>query len=212
MQWLLGVPDLEAATQHFRVIPTAIAAFLVGAGMLGYHRAVVQEESALLGLRLPSARRTLGYVISALGLARALSTSPRVKEIVEAVQRELMLTVSAELATDPGHYETMKSHFAVVTPAMVEQLEHLIDELKAEVDLPRAFIVPGASAASSALDLGRTILRRAERRTVALKQAGLLVNDEVLRYLNRLSDLLFMLARYEDRDLPMEQLPTHGKK
>ena len=176
------------------------------------------ETSLLYGGRVPKtdprceAYGTTDEAISALGLARALSTSPRVKEIVEAVQRELMLTVSAELATDPGHYETMKSHFAVVTPAMVEQLEHLIDELKAEVDLPRAFIVPGASAASSALDLGRTILRRAERRTVALKQAGLLVNDEVLRYLNRLSDLLFMLARYEDRDLPVEQLPTHGKK
>jgi len=146
------------------------------------------ETSLLYGGRVPKtdprceAYGTTDEAISALGLARALSTSPRVKEIVEAVQRELMLTVSAELATDPGHYETMKSHFAVVTPAMVEQLEHLIDELKAEVDLPRAFIVPGASAASSALDLGRTILRRAERRTVALKQAGLLVNDEVLRW------------------------------
>lgn len=176
------------------------------------------ETGLLYGGRVPKtdprceAYGSIDEAISALGLARALSTSPRVKGIVEAVQRELMLTVSAELATDLGHYQTMKSHFAVVTPAMVEQLEHLIDDLNVEVDLPRAFIVPGASAASSALDLARSMLRRAERRALAVKQAGLLVNDEVLRYLNRLSDVLFMLARYEDRDLPVEQLPPHGKK
>ena len=64
--------------------------------------------------------------------------------------------------------------------------------------------VPGASPGSGALDMARSLLRTGERRTVALHEAGNLANSEVLRYLNRLSDLLFMLARFEDRDLPFE--------
>ena len=148
---------------------------------------------------------TTDEAVSALGLARAHSTSPRVKEIVKKVQRELF-TVGAELATDPSKYATMRHHFEVVSAPMVERMERLIDEIEAEVQLPRSFIIPGASAASSALDLARAILRRAERHAVGLKEAGLLVNDELLRYLNRLADLLFMLARYEDRALPLEAL------
>ena len=142
---------------------------------------------------------------SALGLARALSQDSKVKAILLQVQRELF-TVGAELATDAAQYATLRQHFPVVTPAMVERLEHTIDELDAEVHLPRSFVIPGASPASAALDMARTILRRAERHAVALKESGLLVNDEVLRYLNRLSDLAFMLARYEDRALPRELL------
>ena len=72
--------------------------------------------------------------------------------------------------------------------------------------LPRSFIVPGGSPASAALDVARSTVRRAERRVVGLKEANLLVNVEIIRYLNRVADLLFMLARYEDRALPMELL------
>ena len=169
------------------------------------------ETGLLYGGRVPKtdprceAYGTIDEAVSALGLARALSASPKVKEAVKQVQRELF-TVGAELSTDPAQYATMQHHFDVVSTAMVERLEQLIDELEAEVQLPRSFIIPGASAASAALDLARTILRRAERRVVGLKESGLLVNDEVLRYLNRLADLLFMLARYEDRALPLEAL------
>ncbi|MBI4200492.1 MAG: cob(I)yrinic acid a,c-diamide adenosyltransferase [Chloroflexi bacterium] len=148
---------------------------------------------------------SIDEAVSALGLARALAGDPKVKAVLKEVQRKLF-TVGAELATDPSQYATMQRHFSVVSSPMVERLERWIDEMEAEVHLPRSFIVPGASAASSALDLARTILRRAERRVVTLKEAGLLVNPEVLRYVNRLSDLLFMLARYEDRSLPMETL------
>lgn len=146
---------------------------------------------------------------SAMGLARALAQDQRVKEILLRAQRELF-TVAAELATAPEHYETFKRHFKPVTPEQTAQLEETIEALKLEVELPRAFIIPGASAASAALDLARTVLRRAERRVVALKEAGLLANEENLRYLNRLGDLLFILARYEDRALPFE-LVTGGR-
>ena len=151
---------------------------------------------------------TIDEAVSALGLARSLSANPRVKEAIRQLQRELF-TVGAELATAADEYETLKRHFAIVTPEMVEWMENLLDNMEEEVKLPRAFIIPGASAASSAIDVARSTLRRAERRTVALKEAGLLVNDEVLRYLNRAADLLFMLARYEDRGIPQERLTAN---
>lgn len=148
---------------------------------------------------------TVDEAVSLLGLARAHSQDVRVKEILLAVQRELF-TVGAELATDPAKYDLLLKHFHPVTAEMVERLEGYIDELAAQVDLPPAFVIPGASAASAALDTGRSVLRRAERRAVALQEAGLLPNPEVIRYLNRVSDLAFMLARYEDRALPHELL------
>ena len=141
--------------------------------------------------------------VSAMGLARALSEDPRVKDVLLMVQRE-MFTVGAELATDREQYEQLEANFAVVTPEMTARLEALIDELNEQIDLPSNFIVPGASAASSALDMARSRLRAAERRVVFLHERGMLVNAEVLRYVNRLADLLFMLARYEDRALPFE--------
>ena len=152
----------------------------------------------------------MDQAVSAMGLARASCESPRVKEILFQVQRE-MFTVGAELATDPSRYEHLQANFAVVTPDMVSRLEGLIDELDAEIDLPAAFVIPGASLGSSALDLARSLTRGGERRVVALDEQGLLANPEVLRYLNRLSDLLFMLARYEDRQLPFELLTGEGR-
>ena len=169
------------------------------------------ETRLLFGGRLPKtdprfeACGAADEAISAMGLARALSGEPRVKEILLKVQRE-MFTVGSELATATDQYEHFKAKFAVVTSGMVDKLESMIDELNAQIDLPPAFIVPGASAASGALDLARSTLRTAERRIVALNEQGLLVNPEILRYVNRLSDLLFMLARYEDREIPFEVL------
>ena len=141
--------------------------------------------------------------VSAMGLARALSKEQRVREMLLQVQRE-MFTVGAELATAPDKYQLLLDNFSAVTPDMAVRLEANIDELQAETDLPNAFIVPGASAASGALDLARSLLRAGERRAVELSEKGDLVNPEVLRYLNRLSDLLFMMARFEDRRLPLE--------
>ncbi|MBI4234237.1 MAG: cob(I)yrinic acid a,c-diamide adenosyltransferase [Chloroflexi bacterium] len=167
------------------------------------------ETGLLYGGRVPKtdarveAYGCLDEAISCMGLARALARSPRVQEILKDVQRECFV-VGAELATDPRHYDKFQAHFKPVTSEMTARLERLIDSMEAEVKLPRAFIIPGASQGSAALDVARTVLRRAERRAVGLKEQGLLTNEEVLRYLNRLADLLFMLARYEDRDLPLE--------
>ena len=142
--------------------------------------------------------------VSAMGLARSLSEDPRVKDTLRDLQRDLF-TIAAELATDPGKYELFQQHFKPVTPEMVESLEHIIDSLEEDVDMPTVFILPGGTPASSAIDMARCIIRTSERRVVALKEQDLLTNDHILAYLNRLGDLLFVLARYQDRDLPIER-------
>lgn len=143
--------------------------------------------------------------VSAMGLARALSQDQRVKEVLRELQRELF-TIAAELATEPDKYELFKQHFKPVTPEMVTSLEQTIDSLEENVEMPKVFILPGGSPTSSAIDLARCIIRTGERRVVALKEAGMLTNDVIIQYLNRLGDLLFVLARYQDRDLPLERV------
>ena len=143
--------------------------------------------------------------VSTMGLARALSQDPRIKDVLTELQRELF-AVAAELATDPQRYDLFKSHFKPVTLEMVTRMEGLIDELEQGMEMPNVFILPGGSAASAAIDVARCMVRTAERRVVALKEQGKLTNPEVLRYMNRLGDLLFVLARYQDRDLPLERV------
>jgi cob(I)alamin adenosyltransferase len=161
------------------------------------------ETSLLYGGRVPKddlhteAYGALDEAISALGLARASGAGDgevAFAERVLALQRE-MFTVGAELATGKGERHLLEKHFAVVTPAMVDALEDEVHALEAQVPLPQAFVIPGGTVAAAAVDMARTFVRRAERRAVALQRAGELENPEVVRYLNRCSDLLFMLAR-----------------
>lgn len=140
---------------------------------------------------------TIDEAISAIGLARAAVKDRARHAIMLRVQSELF-TVGAELATDAAEYATLEKHFQVVTEDFTSRVEREIIELEKRVPLPAAFVIPGGTPAAAALDLARTVLRRAERRTVALQLRGYPVTPEVLRYINRLSDLLFMLARAEE--------------
>jgi len=152
---------------------------------------------------------TVDEANSILGLARSLSKDPRNQELLLNIQRELF-TVGAELATDNESYSVFLGHFKPTTNEMVQRFEQIIDEMDQVVRLPQSFIIPGASSASAALDMARTVLRRAERQVTALYNERNLVNPNILSYLNRLADLIFMLARYEDRELPFEIL-TGGR-
>lgn len=136
--------------------------------------------------------------VAALGLARALSEDPAFAEGVLQIQRELFV-VGADLATNPSERERLQPEVSLVSDAMVERLETWIDELVLAHPLPNAFVVPGANPVSASLDVARSIVRRAERRVVEIRDGGTEVNAAVLRYLNRLSDLLFVLARIEAR-------------
>ena len=142
--------------------------------------------------------------VSAMGMARAFTSDQRVNDLLRELQRELF-TIAAELATDPDKYELFQQHFQPVTVEMVDHLEEAIDTLEQDFTMPTVFILPGGSPASAAIDLARCIIRTAERRVVAMAEQDLLTNGLIMSYLNRLGDLLFVLARYEDRELPIER-------
>jgi cob(I)alamin adenosyltransferase len=136
---------------------------------------------------------TTDEAVAALGIARA-SADPEVAAEILALQRELFV-VGADLATNPAERARLEAGVSLVTPEMTERAERRIDELVADRSLPNAFVVPGANGVSAGLDLARSVIRRAERAVIAMEGAGREVNPEVRRYLNRLSDLVFVLAR-----------------
>jgi cob(I)alamin adenosyltransferase len=137
---------------------------------------------------------TTDEAVAVLGVARGWCEDGELAEELLRLQRELFV-VGADLATNPGEREKLQPGVSLVTAEMVGRLESLIDATVADHPLPRAFVVPGATPTSAAIDLARGTVRRAERRTIALREAGREVNPEVARYLNRLSDALFVLAR-----------------
>jgi cob(I)alamin adenosyltransferase len=132
---------------------------------------------------------------AAIGFARAIEPMPRIDEVLVPIQRDLF-AIGALLATPDR--EKMQQHLAKarVDEDRISQLEHAIDDGDRELEPLRAFIVPGGTPKAAALHMARTVCRRAERRVVALTE---LEQDEipgvVVIYLNRLSDLLFTLAR-----------------
>ncbi len=142
----------------------------------------------------PEAYGTLDEASSALGMGRATALRPETKEIILSIQKDLLL-LGAELSTVE---EDLDKSPHKITGGHVEKMEHLIETLQKDMVLKKEFIFPGGTIASAAIDLGRTIIRRAERRAVSLSQEKVVTNPEVLRYLNRLADLLFTLARYEE--------------
>jgi cob(I)alamin adenosyltransferase len=156
----------------------------------------------LYGGRIPKshpAAEAYGAVdetVADLGVARAQADDPRLIGLLLEVQRELFV-VGADLAANPEERSKLQPDVSLVTSAMVERLEKAIDETVAEHPLPQEFVVPGASIVGAALDVARATCRRAERRAVALQESGAEVNAEATRYLNRLSDLLFVLARWQ---------------
>jgi cob(I)alamin adenosyltransferase len=137
---------------------------------------------------------TTDEAVAVLGLARALTEDPALADRLLSLQRQLFV-VGADLATNPDERRKLQPGVSLVTDEDVNGLEVWIDELVTAHPLPNAFVVPGANPVSACLDVARSVVRRAERRVVELREGGAEVNDAVVRYLNRLSDLLFVLAR-----------------
>ncbi|MCF6278568.1 MAG: cob(I)yrinic acid a,c-diamide adenosyltransferase [Anaerolineales bacterium] len=135
---------------------------------------------------------TLDETTAALGLARALVHSPRVSAILIRTQRDLY-SLMAEVAATPENAPKFRS----IDASRVDWLEEQTDTLSQTVTMPTEFILPGETPAGGALSLARTVVRRAERRVATLLDAGELVNRELLRYLNRLSSLCFVLELAE---------------
>lgn len=153
---------------------------------------------------------TLDETVSALGIARAGGLVPKVEEIVVRVQRDLFV-VGAQLATSPENQAKLEVGVSKIDPSMTVRLESEIDALIAEHPLPQEFILPGETPGSAGLDLARSTIRRAERQAVRMDKEGLVPDSEILRYLNRLSDLLFVLARYEEAERGRRAAPSRAR-
>jgi len=132
--------------------------------------------------------------VASLGLARALLDDDRLGGVVLDLQRGLFV-VAADVAANPRARARLRPGLSRVTAAMTAAVEETIERLLAEEPLRPAFVVPGASLPSAALDVARTRLRAAERLLVAAREAGAVVDDVVLSYVNRASDLVYVLAR-----------------
>ena len=142
--------------------------------------------------------------VAALGLARASLPEGELAEIVLELQRGLFVA-AADIAANPRARDRLVPGVSALTAEMVATLEQQIDALLAEHPLRPAFIVPGASVASAALDMARTFVRRAERRLVVSVHEGLAASPALVSYLNRASDLAYVLARRSapDDDEPL---------
>jgi len=179
-----------------------MAKVTTGTGDAGYTGLLGSERVAKYDPR-PDTFGTVDEATSALGLARAMTQDPKVKEIIYRIQNELYLLMG-ELATTPENYEKMGLR---MTADHVQWLEQVEESLKQEVEITNKFIIPGDTLDGAALDLARTIIRRAERMAVKLLHDGVIQNGEVIRYLNRLSDLVFILARYIEVKSSLAQRP-----
>jgi len=163
------------------------------------------ETSLLYGKRISKANLrcefygTIDEAVAALGLARSFSKKKSMQGILLNIQKELFIP-AAELAVPMEQYAKYSVSNSIVTEEMAEHLTRQIEDLEDKINMPKEFIIPGSSTASAAIDLARTIVRRAERRAAQLKEEKILPNDKILKYLNRLADLLFTLARYEEND------------
>lgn len=179
-----------------------MAKVTTGTGDTGYTGLLGEQRVPKYDPR-PDTFGTVDEATSALGLARATTRDPKVKDIIYKIQQELYLMMG-ELATPPENYEKMGLR---ITPEHVQRLEQIEEALKQEVEIPNKFIIPGDTPDGAALDLARTIIRRAERMAVKLLHEKVIENREVVRYLNRLSDLVFILARYVEVKSSLAELP-----
>jgi cob(I)alamin adenosyltransferase len=165
-----------------------------------YTRAGDDGTTGVLGEnRLPKYHprmETLGALdeaSAALGLARSQSKIPETGNLLKDVQRDLYV-IMAEVAAPPKNAR----QFQIMAPRRVQWLEAQVDAIVALAPIPTEFILPGDSLPGAALDLARTIVRRAERHVAKLLDSGEIENRVLLLYLNRLSSLCFALEVYEN--------------
>jgi cob(I)alamin adenosyltransferase len=169
----------------------------------------------------PEAYGAIDEAVAALGLARAECSSKgqdgslartidRLPELILRLQRELFVA-GAELATTPEAVDRGKPGQTLVTAEMVEGLDAILAETEAAIELPREFVVPGETRLSAALEMARTLVRRAERRAVALRRADHREGSFVVPYLNRLADLLWILARAAEQGESRAATPSRPR-
>ena len=143
---------------------------------------------------LPEAYGTVDEAQANIGLVRTeCEKGSNLEEKIIHIERDLYVLM-AELATDPKKHDKLKSGKNKVSQEMVTFLEEFIDEITDSFELPKEFVLPGQNRISALLDVSRTVVRRAERRTISCG-----IKDSLaVSYLNRLSDLLWVMARWQE--------------
>jgi cob(I)alamin adenosyltransferase len=199
------VSDTDAQPSRKRIADSAVATGKGDDGTTGllYGGRISKDDQRA------EAYGTIDEAVSSLGLARAevgvLTASgalpPSLADLGSTIlmlQRDLFVA-GAELATNPDAWDRLRDGETRVDEAMLGRLEELLAAAEAEVEMPREFIVPGASRLSAALEVSRTVVRRAERRVITLDHEGLVPGAWLMPYLNRLADLLWVLARLAEQ-------------
>jgi cob(I)alamin adenosyltransferase len=162
------------------------------------------ETSLMYGRRVPKrdarleAYGCIDELNASLGVARATPGDPSISDQILSIQNDL-ITLMGELATAPEDLERyQRDGFSLTTAQMVDRLTTAVDNLEKDKQLyGKGWAMPGKTPLSAALDMARTVCRRAERRVAALDANS---NPEILRYLNRLSDLCWLLARSAEKE------------
>jgi cob(I)alamin adenosyltransferase len=175
------------------------------------------ETALMYGRRVPKMNRrvdaygTVDELNAALGLVRATSKLTLVQRTTFAVQKALVILMGELAVADEDRERYLKDGYDLVNAEMVDALTAVVDDLEKNHHITyKHWATPGATLASAALDVARTVCRRAERRTVALADSADHVNPETVRYLNRLSDVLWLFARYEETQTPAAGGATEG--
>jgi len=148
---------------------------------------------------------------AALGLARATAEHDFVRQNLLLIQQDLV-NLMGELATAVEDLPRfVKDGYTLVTSQMTHRLDALVKEIEAQTVSFKGWATPGASVHSGALDVARTVCRRAERRVCALQETDQLQNSEIIIYLNRLADLLWLFARWVETKSPTRS-PADGER
>jgi cob(I)alamin adenosyltransferase len=169
------------------------------------------QTALMYGKRVPKTHRrveaygTVDELNSALGLARATAREKLVREVAFSVQKELVILMGELAVANEDRERYLKDGYDVVSAAMVDRLTEVVNDLEKNYHLTfKHWATPGNTLSSAALDLARTTCRQAERRVVALAETADYTNPETIRYLNRLSDVLWLFARLEETNIKEE--------
>lgn len=179
-----------------------------------YTRTGDKGETGLVGgARVPKdslrveAYGSVDELNSVLGVARAFLKDKELNLLLAELQRDLFV-VGADLASGTGHQQRDVPRIANLR---ITELERIIDRFESELSPLKAFILPGGGMPGSVLHNARTVARRAERRIIALSRVET-VNDQMIPYMNRLSDLLFVMARVANHRENKEEVEWHSKQ
>ncbi len=149
---------------------------------------------------------TVDELNSIIGIVRSADPDPLLEELMERIQNELFV-LGADLATPPEK----NTRIDRIGPDHVHRIEQDIDRLENELKPLKSFILPGGSPGAAYLHLARTVCRRAERSCFSCRQSEI-VSDEALIFLNRLSDLLFVMARYQNKSKNVRDVAWKARK